>query len=96
MLEFIKDLYYGKIDVQARSFLNNPKLTEQMEIIEINNDLLSDSLSDDTKELFEDFSTAWDIVNHETNLDSFINGFRLGAKFAYDAFASSSSPLCEL
>ena len=31
-------------------------------------------------------------MNGESNLDSFIMGFRLGANFAYDAFISTETP----
>ena len=36
------------------------------------------------------------VVNGESNLDSFIMGFRLGANFAYDTFVSEDSPFTDL
>ncbi len=36
------------------------------------------------------------VVNGESNLDSFIMGFRLGANFTYDTFVSEESPFTDL
>ena len=38
----------------------------------------------------------WAVVNGESNLDSFIMGFRLGANFAYEAFVSTETPFQDL
>ncbi|MEE1218515.1 MAG: hypothetical protein U0L20_01170 [Ruminococcus sp.] len=54
-------------------------------------DLLTDSLKDDQKNRFIDFSNAWSIINAESNLDSFITGFRLGANFTYDTFVATDN-----
>lgn len=51
---------------------------------------------DEQKKWFLDFSNAWSVVNGESNLDSFIMGFRLGANFAYDAFISTETPFEDL
>ena len=36
------------------------------------------------------------VVNGESTLDSFIMGFRLGAKFTYDTFIGSDAPFEDL
>lgn len=48
--------------------------------------LLTDSLKDDQKNWFIDCSNTWSIINAESNLDSFIMGFRLGVNLTYDTF----------
>lgn len=45
---------------------------------------------------FLDFVNAWSIVNGESNLNSFIMGFRLGANFTYDTFVSTEAPFKDL
>lgn len=67
-----------------------------MEILTKNENLLTSALTDETKEWFLDYANAWSIVNGESNLDSFIMGFRLGANFAYDAFISTETPFEDL
>ena len=81
MKNIIKELYYGNIDPQARGFQKGSYLQKQMTIISKNEALLTDKLTGDEKKAFE--------------LDSFLVGFRLGARFAYDTFVDNSSPYCD-
>lgn len=92
MPQFIEEFYYGDIDPQARSTKQNKTALKQMEILMKNEELLTVALTDETKKWFLDFSNAWSIINGESNLDSFIMGFRLGANFTYDAFISTETP----
>ena len=62
----------------------------------LNEDFLTEHLSGDAKKKFLDFCNAWGVVNGESNLDSFIMGFRLGANFTYDTFVSEESPFTDL
>ena len=96
MGNFIEELYYGNIHPQDRSTRQNKKVQEQMEILMQSEDFLSKNLPEDHKKSFIAFSNAWDIINRESNLDSFILGFRLGASFTYDAFVSTASPFQSL
>ncbi|MFR0900617.1 MAG: DUF6809 family protein, partial [Anaerobutyricum sp.] len=85
MPRFIEEFYYGNIDPQARSTKENKTVQKQMEILMKNEDLLTNALTDKPKKWFLDYVNAWGVVNGESNLDSFIMGFRLGANFAYEA-----------
>lgn len=96
MAGFIEDFYYGNINPQARSTKQNKVVQKQMEILTKNEDLLSNALTGEAKKWFLDFANAWSIINGESNLDSFIMGFRLGAGFAYDAFVSTEAPFEDL
>ena len=68
----------------------------QMEVLMNNEDLLINALSDKPKKWFLDYANAWGVVNGESNLDSFIMGFRLGANFAYEAFVEAKAPFEDL
>lgn len=92
MGNFIEELYYGNINTQERSTDPNGTVQEQMSILADNEAYLTRYLPDDQKRRFIAFSNAWSIVNGESNLDSFIQGFSLGASFAFDTFASDSAP----
>lgn len=96
MARFIEEFYYGNIDPQARSTKQNKTVQKQMEILMKNEELLTGALTDETKKWFLDYTNAWSIVNGESNLDSFIMGFRLGANFAYDVFISTETPFEDL
>ncbi len=96
MGNFIKELYYGNIHPQDRSTMQNKAVQEQMAILTQSEDFLTKNLPEEHKKSFIAFSKTWDIINGESNLDSFIFGFRLGASFTYDTFVSTTAPFQSL
>ena len=96
MNNFIEEFYYGNLDPQARSSRQNKKIKKQMEILMLNEEHLTEALSGESKKRFLDYVNAWSVVNGESNLDSFIIGFRLGAQFTYDTFVSTEAPFKEM
>ena len=96
MKNFIEEFYYGNIEPQARSTKQNKAVQKRMKILMTNEDFLTTALSDKNKKQFLDYVNAWSIVNGESNLDSFIMGFRLGAKFMLDTFVTSEPPFEDL
>ena len=96
MAKFIEEFYYGNLDPQARSTKQNKTVQKQMEVLMLNEDFLTENLSGDAKKKFLDFCNAWGVVNGESNLDSFIMGFRLGANFTYDTFVNDDAPFKDL
>lgn len=96
MTNFIEEFYYGNLDPQARSTKQNKAVQKQMEVLMLNEDYLTENLSGESKKKFLEFVNAWSVVNGESNLDSFIIGFRLGAKFTYDTFVNENAPFQDL
>lgn len=96
MPNFIEELYYGNIDAQSRSTMQNKAVQKQMEILMLNEEFLTKALTDENKQKFLDYVNAWGVVNSESNLDSFIMGFRLGAEFMLDTFIISETPFKDL
>ena len=96
MGKFIEEFYYGNLDPQARSTKQNKAVQKQMEVLMLNEEFLTEVLSGENKKKFLDFVNAWGVVNGESNLDSFIMGFRLGANFTYDTFVSDEAPFQDL
>ena len=92
MKNFIKELYYGNIDPQARGFKNGSYLKKQMTILSESEGLLTDRLTGDEKKMFLTFVNASDIILGESELDSFIVGFRLGARLTLDTFVNNVTP----
>ena len=92
MKNFIEELYYGNIDPQARGFKNGSYLKKQMTILSESEALLIDRLTGDEKKLFLAFVNASDIILGESELDSFIVGFKLGAKLIFDTFVNNDTP----
>ena len=96
MSSFIEEFYYGNLDPQARSTKQNKKVQKQMNVLALNEEFLTETLSGESKQRFLEFVDAYAIVNGESTLDSFIMGFRLGANFTYDTFVSTKAPFKEL
>ena len=92
MPRFIEQFYYGNIEPQERSTKMNKSAQKQLEIMVNSEEILSKTLAEELKELFLDYVDAWHEVNSESNLDSFIMGFRFGAAFTYDTFVSTDAP----
>jgi hypothetical protein len=96
MGNFIEELHYGNINPQDRNTRQNKVVQEQMAILTKSEDFLTKNLPEEHKKSFIAFSNAWDIINGESTLDSFILGFRLGTSFTYDTFVSAASPFQSL
>lgn len=96
MPRFIEEFYYGNIDPQARSTKCNSAVPKELQILSDAEEYLTEKLTEENKSKFLDYVNAWGVVNGESNLDSFIMGFRLGANFTYDAFISTETPFEDL
>ena len=92
MARFIEDFYYGNIDPQARSIKQNKTVQKEIAVLTKTEKLLTNALTDEPKKWFLDFANAWSVVNGESNLDSFMMGFRLGTNFTYDTFVATDTP----
>ena len=93
---FIEELFYGNIDPQEKSIKKNRKVKREMRILSENEDWLLKELAGEPQKRFLEYVDAWGIVNGESVVDSFITGFRLGARFAYDTFVSVDAPFEDL
>lgn len=96
MPSFIEELFYGNIDPQERSIKKNRKVRREMKILSENEDYLLKELAGEPQKRFLEYVDAWGIVNGESTLDSFIQGFKIGARFAYDTFVSEEAPFEDL
>ena len=86
MANFIEELYYGNIEPQNVNSKESKAYSREMKILSENEDILLEKLPEEDKKLFLEYVDAWGIVNGESVADSFITGFRLGARFTYDTF----------
>ena len=88
MANFIEELYYGNIEPQNMKKKKSKSYSREMKILSENEDVLLEKLPEEDKKLFLEYVDAWGIVDGEAVVDSFITGFRIGAKFTYDTFVS--------
>jgi len=95
MAGFIEQFYYGNIEPQSRCTRQHRRVQKQMRFLSDREEELTNTLNADKRQKFLDYVNAWHEVNSESNLDSFIMGFRLGAGFAYDTFVSTDAPFTD-
>ena len=89
----IEELYYGNIDPQDRGY--RPQSPCEKGRHDSLNDLeekLTEQLAGENKALFLRFCNAYAEFMGESELDTFITGFRLGARFMMDTFLSDDAP----
>ena len=86
MSNIIEDFYYGNIEPQEVNSELTPKLKKKLSNMAENEEQLTAKLTGEEKELFLNYVSAYIEFSTTSNADSFISGFRLGARFAYDTF----------
>lgn len=80
----LEDLYLGDIRPSDRSFKRNSQYAKAMDEVVKAGDALTDTLTEEQKEMFEDYMTAQREVNVLTDCETFCIAFRLGAKIMLD------------
>ncbi|MBQ8783635.1 MAG: hypothetical protein IJZ57_07690 [Clostridia bacterium] len=89
MANIIEDFYYGNIEPQEVNSELTSKLKKKLSILARKEEQLTERLTGEDKELFQNYVSAYIEFSTTSNADSFISGFRLGAKFAYDTFVKN-------
>ena len=92
MTNFLEELYFGNLDPQARGYRKDSHIIKVSDSINELEEKLTKRLQDEDKGLFLDFCNAYGELMGETGLDSFLVGFRLGAKMIFDTFCSDDAP----
>ena len=86
MANFIEEFYCGNIEPQALSTKLTPKLRKKLSELVKQEEELSTKLPEGERELFSKYTCAYNEFSSLSICDSFISGFKLGAKFIYDTF----------
>ena len=86
MSNIIEEFYYGNIEPQALSTEITPKLKKKLSSLVKKEEELTAILPEKEKELFSNYVSSYNEFSSIGNSDSFISGFRLGARFTYDTF----------
>ncbi|MBO5359558.1 MAG: hypothetical protein J6B25_01820 [Clostridia bacterium] len=86
MSDFIEDFYFGNIEPQEISTTFSTELKRKLDLLSHTEEELTSKLTDEEKELFIKYISQSSEFLCVSNADSFIAGFRLGARFTYDTF----------
>ena len=90
MSNIIEDFYYGNIEPQEVNSEIAPKLKKSLSELAEKEEQFTARLSGEEKELFQNYVSSYIEFSTTSNSDSFISGFRLGAKFTYDTFVKNT------
>lgn len=88
MSSIIEEFYYGNIEPQELTTKITPKLKKKLSVLAKKEEELTVMLPEKERELFVNYVNAHNEFSSISNSDSFISGFRLGARFTYDTFIS--------
>ncbi len=88
MSGFIEDFYYGNIEPQEFCSELKNELKKKLSSLTEKEESLTSRLSGKEKDLFVTYISTYNDFLTVTITDSFISGFRLGAKFTYDTFVT--------
>ena len=83
-MHVLEDLYLGDIRPGERSGKQTPQYTKALDDAIKTSDALTASMTEEQKELFEDFLDAQRELNILTDIETFIYSFRLGTKIMLD------------
>ena len=88
MSGFIEEFYYGNIEPQECCSELKDELKKKLGILTEKEKELNSKLSGEEKDLFVNYTSTYNDFLTVSIADSFISGFRLGAKFTYDTFVT--------
>ena len=91
MKNIIEELFYGNIDPQARTVKKGSCIQKQIAILANSESLLNEKLLGEEKKAFASFVDASSVILGKSELDSFMVGFRRGARFVYDTFVDTKT-----
>ncbi len=92
MMNFIEDLFFGNLDPQRRGYTKGSRIVKASGNINELEEKLTERLQGEDKDLFIDFCNAYGELMGDAEVDTFVIGFRLGAKMIFDTFCSDDAP----
>ena len=88
MSKFIEDFFYGDIEPQESCSELKTELKIKLSLLTQTEEQLTAKLTEEEKDLFLKHASQSSEFLCASNADSFIAGFRLGARFTYDTFVA--------
>ena len=82
----LEDLYLGDVRPSERSFKRNSQYAKALDELVKAGDMLTETLTEKQKEMFENYMTAQREVNVLTDCETFIYSFCLAAKIMIVVF----------
>ena len=85
----LEDLYYGNIIPHEHSFKRESAYSEVLGYVARNKDDLKAALTEQQKEIFEKLKDCESELHGMNELESFVSGFKLAARFIIEVMQES-------
>ena len=96
MPSVLEELYYGNISPAERSIRPGSNVQKALQKRDTLESKLNESFTDEQRAKFEQYLSLSAEILDANCLDSFITGFRLGARFTYDTFIGADAPYADM
>lgn len=96
MPNILEDLYYGNLSPCQRAVRPGSKTQKLMQKQSDLETKMNESFTEEQRATFEQYLSITADLLDANCLDSFITGFRLGARFAHETFVGTDAPFAEL
>lgn len=96
MNSFIEQFYYGNLDPQSRTLQKGSHEAALLKKLYDIEEKLDGLLVGDEKTFFRRYVNIYGELLSLSACDGFVNGFRLGARFAVNAFANKDAPFGDM
>ena len=90
MSNIIEELLYGNLEPQELTTELTPRLKKKLSELAKKEEELTSKLSQEEKDLFSNYVSAYNEFSSISISDGFVSGFRFGARFTYDTFVVKS------
>lgn len=96
MRRMLEELYFGNINPNVKRVIRDSRYDRAMRVVSENEEKLTLLLDGKAKSLFLDFVNAHSEVNGITGVESFIDGFRLGARITIEIMDQEDGCLVDI
>ena len=96
MPNILEDLYYGNLSPSQRAVRPGSRVKKLMQKQSELESKLNGSFTEEQQANFEQYLSLCADLLDANCLDSFINGFRLGARFTHEIFIGTDAPFAAL
>jgi len=85
-MQILEEFWYGNINPAERPFQKQRRFDKAFRMLNKNEEKLLESLNEQEKELLEKYKACYDEMIQTTECQTFIKGFKLGARFVMACF----------
>ena len=89
-MKVLEEFWYGNINPMERPFQSQRKFDKAFRLLTKNEEELLKNLNEQEKELFEKVKACYDEMIQITECQTFIKGFKLGARFFIECFENDT------